>query len=181
MKNKPSLSLVLYALFVLLFLALLISAALNDDGSETKSIPKPYYAYYDVQPPELPTVETFQFETIDLSEWQKERSYIITYSARLESNNHVGDSWGYGLKYDDEYIESGSTIKHIGIFPLSVRAYATEFDDYNDYGSTYVTFRSLDVGEKQSKEVTVTVSENKGRYAGNTAQWGFYITVERIS
>ena len=152
-------------------------------GSESTS-QKHYYSYTDIQPP--PKIPTFEFETFDLGIWEKERekekTYMITYSALLSCNNNVGNSWGYGLKYGGEYIESGCYVACNGISRgIYVTAYAIEYDNYNDYGSTYVSFDSLNVGEKRSKEVAVTVRENRGRYSGNTAQWVFQITVERIS
>ena len=192
MKHKSLLSYLLYAFALLLFFVGLLNSARNDtDESETKSTLRPYYSLDDIQPP--PKIETFkpvqwdhlidpslQGTPITYAEYN-EHSYIITYSARLKSNNHVGDSWGYGVTYDGEYIPSGSVIEFKGTLPLTLKAYAKEFDSYTDYGSTRITVDSLDIGEKQKDEVTVTVRENKGRYSGNTAKWVFNITIERIS
>lgn len=192
MKFKPSLSSVLHAFIVSLFLVLLTLSAFEDtDENETESTSYPYYLFEDIQPPpEFVPIEPITWEhlidpsytgTFAPTVEYKEHSYIITYSARLKSNNHVGDSWTYGLTYEGENIESGSIVECVGAPNLIVRAYAKEFDDYNDYGSTQVTFITLNIGEKQKREVTVTVRENKGRYKGNTAKWSFDITVERIS
>lgn len=147
--------------------------------SETKSTTNKHYAYGDIDT--LPQFPTIEIETIDFDELTKEKTYMIKYTARLSYNNHVGNSWGYGLMYDDEYIENGCYIECNGMFKLCVTAYAFEKDEYNDYGSTDVTFDSLDIGEEQSKEVAVIVRENKGRYTGNTAQWIFVITAKRIT
>lgn len=161
----------------------LFSYSCVETGNETKSQKNQNYSYENIQPP--PEMPIFEIYTFDFgkweSEWEKENTYMITYSAWLSYNNHVGDSWGYGLTYDGDYFESGSYIECAGMLQVYVTAFATEYDEYNDYGSAYVSFDSLDVGEEQTKEVTVTVSENRGRYTGNTAQWIFEITVKRIS
>ncbi len=140
-----------------------------------------------VSPPSFSIFDTpkleIDFEALDkiYNDLEKASKFVVTYSARLSSNNHVGNNWSHGLKYKDEYIESGATIKSTAQNSLSVTAFAREKDTYSDYGSTKVTFESLDIGEKQSKEIKVTVRENRGRYSGNTAKWAFTITVERIS
>lgn len=117
----------------------------------------------------------------DFNNTEKEPKFVVTYSARLSYNNHVGDSWSYGLSCNGEHIKSGAAVKSTTKSSLSVTAFAREQDTYSDYGSTTITFKSLDVGEKQSKEICVTVRENRGRYSGNTAKWKFTIIVERIS
>ena len=158
----------------------LFSYSCPESGNETNSPKKHNYLYEDIQPP--PEIPTFEAHTINLDEWEGEKTYTITYSAWLAYNNHVGDYWGYGLEYNGVYIESGSCVAcpkiQRGIY---ITAYAFESDEITDYGSAYVCFDSLDVGEEQTKEVTVTVRENRGRYSGNTAQWVFEITVKRLS
>lgn len=134
----------------------------------------------DYEPPSF-TFVPHEIPDFNLDELYEDKTYTVSYTAYLSYNAHVGNSWGYGLKYDGEYIESGSSVVKSDIVNLSVTAYAVEFDEHNDYGSASVYFDSLDVGEKQTKEVTVTVRENRGRYSGNTAGWIFKITIERTS
>ena len=166
-------------IYVILLCVILSLCACTQSGSESSTHTKNYPSYEYIQPPELPT---FEIETFDSEKWEGDSTYKITYSAWMDYNNSVGDSWGYGLKYDGEYIKSGSRVSCAKIARgITVTAYAVEYDNVTDYGSAYVTFDSIDVGEKKTKEVTVTVRENRGRYAGNTAQWIFKITVERIS
>ena len=150
--------------------------ACAQSGSESSSNKKDYGS---IQPPATPP--TFEAETLDLEKWKGESTYMITYSARMSYNNHVGNSWGYGLEYNGEFIESGSYVSCAKIANIVVAVYAMEYDSVTDYGEAYVSFDSIDVGKKKTKEATVTVRENRGRYAGNTAQWIFEITVERIS
>ena len=147
--------------------------------AQSESKPSSSKDYGNIQPPKL---ETFVAETINLEEWEGESTYMITYSAWLDYNNSVGNSWGYGLEYYGEFVESGSYVSCAKVInSIFVTVYAMEYDSVTDYGAAYVSFDSIDVGEKKTKEVAVIVRENRGRYAGNTAQWIFEITVERIS
>lgn len=166
---------------VVLCLALCSCLSSGQTASKSTSTKKYNYSYEDIQPPKIEII-TFEIETFDFEKWEGENTYMITYSARLSYNNHVGDSWGYGLEYNGDYVSSGSYVTCMKIAKgIAVTVYAVEYDNVSDYGSAYVTFDSIDVGKKKTKEVTVTVRENRGRYAGNTAQWIFEITVERIS
>lgn len=136
-------------------------------------------------PPDLQALEEDIAQSLeDLENFEivlEDASYEITYTAKLKQNNSVGDDWGYGIKHNDEIIKSGDCVTQWSILRLEVTAFAIEYDSYNDRGSANVTFDSLEVGETQTKEVTVIVRENRGRYSGNTAKWSFEITVERIS
>lgn len=127
---------------------------------------------------------TFDSEGIDPDLFDslfEEATYEITYNAKLKQNNSVGNEWGYGIKYNDQSIKSGCTITKTAIAAMEITAFAIEYDSYNDRGSADVIFGFLEVGEKETQNVTVTVRENRGRYSGNTAKWVFEITVERIS
>ena len=130
-------------------------------------------------PSDLPS---FDFDLPDDFELNfKDATFVVTYSARLVKNNSVGNDWERGLKYNGETISSGSRITQEANDGLSLTAFAIEYDSWNDRGSTNITFDCLEVGEKKTKQVSVIVRENKGRYTGNTAKWTFDITVERIS
>jgi hypothetical protein len=96
-------------------------------------------------------------------------------------NNNVGNDWGGGVKFNGNYIPSGSTFSIQSIFAIQFSVYVTEYDSYNDYGSSTISFDHLNVGETQTKNVYVTVTENRGKYTGNTAKWCFTITIKRIS
>ena len=169
-----------FKIISLIILCVALSLCACTPNSNESSPPKKDYPSYEyIQPPEF---ETFEVVTFDFEEWEGENTYLITYSAWLDYNNRVGNSWGYGLEYYGEYIESGSQVSCAKIAKgIIVTVYAIEYDNVTDYGQAYASFDSLDVGEKETKEVAVIVRENRGRYAGSTAQWIFEITVERIS
>lgn len=154
----------------------------SSKGSNSSSVRPPY------QYKPIPPSPSFDFETFDWSEWEdvfeqieSKQTYVITYYIDLEYNYYVGSEWGFGVTYNGEYIESESKVvltdSHTEI---ELVAFATEFDAWNDYGSTTVTFDTLEVRQKQTKWVTVIVRENNGRYTGNIAEWIFDITIERI-
>lgn len=105
--------------------------------------------------------------------------YIITYTAYLKDNDHVGSSWTKGMAHNDTKIRSGATVTDGR--KLSITLWAEENDDISDFGSKTVTFKNLGVGEIEKRTVYVTVKENRGRYAGNTAVWEFTVTVKRTA
>jgi hypothetical protein len=129
------------------------------------------------------TIDWGAWETIDLGILETKSSFIVTYYTDLEYNNYVGNEWQYGVRYNGEYIKSESKII-LTDSPTEIElvAFATELDDWNDYGTNHVAFDTdtLKVGQKQTKWATVIVRENEGRYTGNTAKWYFEITIERI-
>ena len=127
------------------------------------------------------TFTTFTFDESIFKQIEFVHTYIITYTADLEYNNSVGNEWDYGIRYNNEYIESSSKIV-ISNSPTKIEfvIFATEFDDWHDHGTTSISFDALSVGEKQTGWATVVVRENNGRYEGNTAQWYFNITLERV-
>ena len=106
-----------------------------------------------------------------------DREYKITYSARMTDNDHVGNSWSKGLEHEGLSIRSGSVV--VDDNELTVTVYAEERDSSTDYDESRVTFKNLAVGESETKKVYVYVTEDRGRYAGNTATWLFTITVQR--
>jgi hypothetical protein len=140
--------------------------------------------------PEMPEFDSMQ-EDLDAFESELKEAfnqiesthvYVVSYSTDLRYNNSVGTDWRCGILYNDEYIESSSKIV-ITDSPTEIKlvAFATEFDDWTDYGSTPVVFNALNIGQQQSMWATVIVRENNGRYTGNTAEWYLEITIERIT
>ncbi|MBQ8001159.1 MAG: hypothetical protein IJ298_08195 [Ruminococcus sp.] len=96
--------------------------------------------------------------------------YKLTITASEISNDSVGNDWRKSYSCDDRTIFSGEQ----WIVPLDatetviIDAVITEVDKCSDvgYGSLCVV---LTDGFKTS--TTITVTENKGRYKGNKAQW----------
>ena len=169
-----------YFLIIILSVSLLFSSCFQQGGESSKKSTSPHYYEPMPTPPKFEIPEIKDFPTFDPI-IVEDKTYFVTYAAYLVSNNNVGHQWGYGAKYNGEYIKSGSYITKDGYTQFYLTVYAAEIDEYNDYGSTSVYFDSLEVGEKQTQGVYVTVRENRGKYSGHTAKWYFVVTVERIS
>lgn len=154
-------------------------------SSKNEKISVSTYKQY-ISPPETLEIQLPEVPEFTLNEIQQEEihEYRITYRANLIYNESVGNSWGYGINYNGSHVSSGSTVS-VKVSPFSdtwsIKASATEYDNYNDNGSTTVMLPILNVQETHYEEVIVTVRENRGRYSGNSAQWKFFVTIERIS
>lgn len=121
---------------------------------------------------------TYEIETFELN---FKTTIEITYTCKLTYNNSVGNEWRKGVLYNDEFVDSGSNIiPPSDASTIALTFYATELDEYNDYGSYEVIFDIPQEGKSISKTITVNVRENNGRYTGNYATWTFYVTIERI-
>lgn len=135
-----------------------------------------------IRPLETPSFDFDTIETADLGELFSEHTYVVTYRVELEYNNSVGNEWIKGVQYNGEQIASSSKIVvDKSLTEIEFEAFATELDTWDDYGSTCVVFDALEVGQEQTKWATVIVTEDEGRYTGNTAKWYFEITIERIT
>lgn len=128
---------------------------------------------------------------LTLTGWQQEESGECSVSVNLEAirlvyNNHVGRNWSFKVAINDEpWIEiSGYELpreifQHTyrnSIVDLKVAAQATERDKYPDtgVGSENVQIQCPASGSsRQSLTIDVKVTENRGRYAGNSAIWEF--------
>lgn len=116
----------------------------------------------------------------------KERKIAITLESVLQmSNNHVGGDWSHFLSVDNKIIKKGET--EIFVLktraPLSIIANSVEEDkDFSDSGDDKMDFIYSDLIaiDKTRFELDVTVVENSGQYAGNTAVWKFLFVIQRV-
>lgn len=106
----------------------------------------------------------------------------ISFSAKRTSNNHVGNSWSVVATVGDTTIKKGksATLKYGDADTFTIVCTATENDKTPDVGTATI---DVNVGElkngKNKFTQTVVVTENAGRYTGNTAEWVFTITVSK--
>lgn len=102
-------------------------------------------------------------------------------SAELQENNHVGNQWYTGLKVNGSELSEGTgktfTLKLNG--SLKVQAIAEEQDKIPDTGSNTMTIKASSIKKTADKSLSVTVTENRGRYSGNTATWKFVVKVQK--
>lgn len=105
--------------------------------------------------------------------------YRVTYYYYMISNNSVGNDWMRDVTCDGVRVRSGDVLTLSNSF--SFRCKITEDDTSPDVGYKTVSFTGLQIGEKQERTVRIVITEDKGRYAGNTATWEVTVTVERLS
>ncbi len=103
------------------------------------------------------------------------RSYRISYTLTLISNNSVGHNWGTTVSCDGDSIRSGEIITGTVGSYVTIRANVTEYDSIPDSGGGSLRLRLID---GTSDSVTISVKENRGKYAGNTAKWKFTCSIK---
>jgi len=112
------------------------------------------------------------------------KSYKITFvSAKLVENNHVGNEWSTGAEVNGQAISVGKskTLKLKDSDVILLAATAVEEDKVPDEGaeSEEIEVSSL-TKPKTTSKIDVMVTENRGRYSGNTATWTFTFKIEKL-
>ena len=97
----------------------------------------------------------------------------VRISANCISNNHVGNDWWYSYKVNGNLVNSGDIIPIKVNSKLSVSSMIVENDSVPDEGKASY---SLTVNQDYWEcgfyiEQTIYVTENRGRYTGNSATW----------
>lgn len=98
----------------------------------------------------------------------------------LAYNNHVGNEWGTSVEVNGLNLKgSRQIIKLSKGERIRLYAAASESDKVVDFGSNSesISYSSLEIGQTYIYEVGVIVTENRGRYSGNSAKWVFKIEV----
>jgi hypothetical protein len=106
---------------------------------------------------------------------------VTLVSMELTENNHVGNEW-YTAGYINgkEIAEGSSMVLDLKTTEsVKLKAYAEEQDKIPDSAEASVSILASAVTKTISKAVKVTVTENRGRYSGNTATWKFTFKVEK--
>ena len=110
------------------------------------------------------------------------QKFKITWSASLVENNHVGNDWSKSFAVNGEAFRSGNSIILDPGSSFTVHFYVVERDKYPDTGSFSETIKYTDNLCKNGYTIsrTVSVREDRGRYAGNYAYWNLKITITPI-
>lgn len=103
---------------------------------------------------------------------EKQGIYKVYIKSKKLHNNSVGSDWVYTYESNGNKIKSGDIVNGDEI---TIDITITEMDSVPDRSTATITIPIFD-GSIESK--TITVRENRGRYAGNTAS--FEITIEII-
>lgn len=106
----------------------------------------------------------------------------LSFSTNLISNNSVGNEWNYYIKVNNNTYNSNqqdTTIELNGDnIPIELVVY--EYDESkSDFGSSSVVvpYSELIKGQTLTYRKVINVTENGGRYSGNTATVQFNLTV----
>ena len=111
-----------------------------------------------------------------------EHNYMITYTASCADYNSVGEDWSYGVKLHSEDVESGATVTIDETETLSLIVFVNEYDaGKSDYTEVTATFSDMEIGADETQILTITVTENDGRFSGNSAVWEVTVVCTRIS
>ena len=100
--------------------------------------------------------------------------FYITYTLTMVSNNHVGNEWSTSVTVNGTRIRNEAPLDFVPGSRITVKATVTEGDNVPDCASGSLKLRIVD---EASDSVIITVKENKGRYAGNTAKWKLTCTI----
>ncbi|MFB9330156.1 hypothetical protein ACFFSY_29790 [Paenibacillus aurantiacus] len=101
--------------------------------------------------------------------------------AELTENNHVGNEWWYEGYVNGKAIEEGSsrTLSLKTTDKITLKGEAQEQDKIPEDGEGSVSVKASAVTKTITKSVQVAVTENRGRYSGDTATWTFTFKIEK--
>ncbi|WP_366345853.1 hypothetical protein [Paenibacillus amylolyticus] len=106
---------------------------------------------------------------------------VTLVSVELVENNSVGNEWAIGASVNGKDLEEGSSVtlnlKSTGT--LKLEAIAEEQDKIPDYGSKSTNVKLSSFSKSTNKTLSVVVTENRGRYSGNTANWAFKFKISK--
>ncbi|MCA0757198.1 hypothetical protein KP806_19215 [Paenibacillus sp. N4] len=103
-------------------------------------------------------------------------------SAKLVENNHVGNEWWSGAYVNGKELKAGGSLV-LTLKPadsVKLKAKVSEQDKYPDNGEANVSVKASSVIKSMNKSLSVTVTENRGRYSGETATWSFSFKIEKV-
>lgn len=106
---------------------------------------------------------------------------VTLVSAELVENNHVGNEWYTEASANGKAIEEDSPVvldvKASG--SIELQAYAEEQDKIPESDTSTATVKLSELSKPVTKAVKLTVTENRGRYSGETAEWKFTFKLQK--
>ena len=155
---------------VLLLVAVLLTGCGNEQVNEVNNMT------ISTTTSTMTTITTVTDKTV-------EKKYVVTYSAEIVRNSHVGDSWSFGISCGGITFSSGEQIT-VTVSPdkgPTLTIWAKEHDDKNsDFGKKDIIFSNLSPGQTETITEQVVVTENSGRYSGYSAYIEFTVTITNI-
>lgn len=106
---------------------------------------------------------------------------VTLVSVEQTENNHVGNEWYTAAYVNGKEIEEGSTITLTlkTSESIKLKAYAEEQDKIPEDGTESLSIKASSVTKTIDKDLVVEVTENRGRYSGNTAEWKFSFKIKK--
>ena len=97
----------------------------------------------------------------------------VSINATCKNKNHVGKNWSYVYQIDGITIKNNSRINLTAGQKIIVYSKVVENDKYPDVGTNSSTYVITDKDIKNGFKIKMSVSvrEDKGRYAGNSCTW----------
>ena len=111
------------------------------------------------------------------------QKFKVSYSIKMQSNDHVGSNWTKGCEYNGEEISSGTVLSIMPGETFTIFCWAEENDSRPDYGSYggQMTLTNEMCEEGFTVEGEADVRENGGRYSGHYAVWYVKITFKPVN
>ena len=152
-----------------------ISAVVNDD-KKIEAAMKKYTA-------EIKSVEKKIAEQKAAAN-RKVKVRVTLVNAYISYNDSVGNEWYYYSEVNSSKYEIGQS-KTFSILPsgkIHLYSEAYEEDSWVDVGSddSYIKVSELKKGKAKIKKTSVIVTENRGRYSGNQAEWIFIYRITKL-
>ena len=110
------------------------------------------------------------------------QKFKITWSAKMVSNDHVGNGWSKSFSVNDKSFASGSTITLKPDDYFTVCLEIQQNDDNPDYGYFEEDIEYSEELCKSGYKINsyIIVEENGGRYRGHYAEWEFTINITPV-
>ena len=111
------------------------------------------------------------------------QKFKISYSIKMQSNDHVGNNWSKGCEYNGEEISSGTVVSIMPGESFTIYGWAREDDSRPDSGKygERITLTDEMCESGFTIEGEADVRENGGRYSGNYAVWYVKITFKPVN
>ncbi|GMK48890.1 hypothetical protein PghCCS26_60200 [Paenibacillus glycanilyticus] len=106
---------------------------------------------------------------------------VTLVGVELVENNHVGNEWLTKAYVNGKEVQKNKsiTLSLKSTDSIKLKAYAEEQDKIPDSNSANDTVKASSITKTVNKALKVVVTENRGRFSGNTAEWKFTYKIEK--
>ncbi|MEK0317252.1 hypothetical protein [Cohnella sp. 56] len=108
---------------------------------------------------------------------------VTVVEIKLVENNHVGNEWYTAASVNGKEVSAGSSVT-LTLKPsamIQLKAYAQEQDKIPEDDTATASVKASSITKTTTKALSVVVTENRGRYSGNTATWKFTYKLQKAS